>query len=273
MTKSRIAYRTDLNDIEYAQIAPLFSKTSKRGAPRQVPLQEIIDAILYVLKTGCTWRDLPHDFPKWKTVYHYFRKYRIRSLWKQMNQRAHELVRKAVGKEPQASAMLLDCQSVKSAEGGEKIGFDAGKKVHGRKRILLTDTLGFVVLAKVTSANVQDVHAGKQILQDLIQRPELRERLKVIFADGGFRGELVEWAKTEMNIDLEVVTKTPGQKGFQVQPKRWVIERTNAWVTRHRRLARDYERLTESSESFIYLALIRLALRRLSLISNCQTVS
>ena len=190
-----------------------------------------------------------------------------------MNQRTHELVRKAVGKEPQASAMLLDCQSVKSAEGGEKIGFDAGKKVHGRKRILLTDTLGFVVLVKVTSANVQDVHAGKQILQDLIQHPELRERLKVIFTDGGFRGELVEWAKTELNVDLEIVTKTSGQKGFQVQPKRWVIERTNAWVTRHRRLARDYERLTESSESFIYLALIRLALRRLSLISNCQTVS
>jgi len=264
MTKSRIAYPTDLNDTEYALIAPLLAKKSNRGAPRQIAYREIINAIFYVVKTGCGWRELPHDFPKWKTVYDYFRKYRIQGLWEQINQRIHELVRKNDGREAQASAMILDCQSAKSVEGGEMIGFDGGKKVNGRKRILLTDTLGFVVLAKVTAANVQDVHAGKYILEELNQRPERCERLKTIFADGGFRGELVQWTKQVMNVTLEIVLKPEGQKGFQVLPKRWVIERTNAWITRHRRLARDYERLPASSESFIYAALIRLGLRRLS---------
>ena len=163
--------------------------------------------------------------------------------------------------------MILDCQSVKSAEGGEMIGFDGGKKVNGRKRVLLTDTLGFVVLAKVAAANVQDVHAGKQILGELNNVLSC-ERAQNIFADGGFRGELVEWDQQVMNVTLEIVLKPEGQKGFQVLPKRWVIERTNAWISRHRRLARDYERLPASSESFIYATMIRLGLRRLSRISN-----
>ena len=220
--------------------------------------------MFYVVKNGCVWRALPHDFPAWQTVYHYFRLFRMTGLWEQLNSLIREAVRVKAGKEPQASAMIADSQSVKSAEGGEERGFDGGKLVRGRKRNLLVDTLGLVILAKVTAANVQDVHAGQQLFSALLHRPVLLTRLQKIFADGGFRGELVDWVQQNLHVVLEIVLKPGDQKGFQVLPKRWVIERTFAWISRNRRLARDYERLAQSSEAFIYLAMIRLGLRRLA---------
>jgi len=164
--------------------------------------------------------------------------------------------------------MIIDSQSAKSAEGGEKRGYDGGKKVSGRKRNLIVDTLGLLVLAKVTAANVQDVHAGKQTLQALQERPTLWQRLLTNFADGGYRGELEEWVQENLQVTLAIVLKQPDQSGFQVLPKRWVIERTNAWISRNRRLARDYERLAASSEAFIYMAMARLGLRRLARIQG-----
>ena len=220
--------------------------------------------MFYVVKNGCVWRALPHDFPAWQTVYHYFRRFRQNGTWEQLNTCLREAIRVKLGKEPQASAMIADSQSAKSAEGGEKRGFDGGKKVSGRKRNLLVDTLGLVVLAKVTAANVQDVHAGKQLFSAVAQKPELLTRLEKIFADGGYRGGLVEWTQQNLHAVVEIVLKLGDQKGFQVLPKRWVIERTFAWISRNRRLARDYERLAQSSEAFIYLAMIRLGLRRLA---------
>ena len=216
-----------------------------------------------MVKNGCVWRALPHDFPAWQTVYYYFRLLKKSQEWEKLNTIIRENVRVKEGREPQASAMIIDSQSAKSAEGGEKIGFDGGKRVKGRKRNLITDTIGLVVLAKVTAANVQDVHAGKQTLEELKKRVELIARLQKIFADGGYRGELVSWVKNELHAEMEIVLKLGEQKGFQVLPKRWVIERTNAWISRNRRMARDYERLTESSEAFIYILMIRLGLRRL----------
>lgn len=267
MTKSRIAYPTDLNATEYAHIAPLLP-LSKRGAPRQIPYQEILNAIFYVLKTGCGWREVPHDLPKWQTAYYYFRQFHRYGLWEEINERVCQAVRKTAGRSAEPTVMLLDCQSVKSAEGGAAIGFDGGKKVHGRKRVLLTDTLGFARLVKVVAADTHDGSAGYQLLRPLQHRPRLLSCLRKIFADGGFRGNLVEWVRQAVHVDLEIVLKEEGQKGFQVLPKRWVIERTNAWISRQRRLARDYERLPLSSESFIYATMIRLGLRRLSRISN-----
>jgi len=264
MTKSRIAYPTDLNDTEYAQIVPLLETKSKRGRPRKVPYRQILNAIFYVLKTGCGWRELPHDFPKWKTVYHYFRQFRLYGLWEEINEQIHKAVREKEGRAAEPTAMIIDCQSVKSAEGGEAIGFDGGKKVHGRKRVLLTDTLGFARLVKVVAADTPDSHAGYQLLRTLLGRPRLLPRVWKIFADGGFRGTLEEWCHKMLHLTLAIVLKEEGQIGFQVLPKRWVIERTNAWISRQRRLARDYERTTASSESFIYAAMIRLGLRRLS---------
>ena len=264
MTKSRQAYPTDLNDTEWTQIAPYLPGESKRGAPRQIPWREILNGIFYVVKNGCGWRGLPHDMPKWKTVYHYFRQFRISGLWETINENIRQAVRQKEGRDPQASAMIVDSQTAKSAEGGEQRGFDGGKMINGRKRTLIVDTLGLLVLAKVTAANVQDVHAGKKAFQELVARPHLRARLQAIFADGGYRGDLVTWVEENLHARLTIVLKQEGQKGFQVLPKRWVIERTNAWVSRNRRLARDYERLPATSEAFIYIAMIRIGLRRLS---------
>ena len=264
MAKSRQVYPTDLNDTEWAQIAPYLPGGSKRGAPRQIPWREILNGIFYVVKNGCGWRGMPHDLPNWKTVYHYFRQFRLNGLWETINHQIREAVRQKTGRNAQASAMIVDSQTAKSAEGGEQRGFDGGKRVSGRKRNLIVDTQGLLVLAKVTAANVQDVHAGKQVFQALLARPHLLGRLQTIFADGGYRGELVEWVKENLHAVLTIVLKQENQKGFQVLPKRWVIERTNAWISRNRRLARDYERLAASSEAFIYIAMIRIGLRRLS---------
>jgi putative transposase len=264
MTKSQQAYPTDLNDTEWLQIAPYLPEPNLMGRPREYTWREILNGIFYVVKNGCVWRALPHEYPTWQTVYYYFSRFRKTGKWEELNRVIREAVREKEGREPQASAMIIDSQSAKSAEGGEKRGFDGGKKVSGRKRNLIVDTLGLLVLAKVTSANVQDVHAGKQTFQGLLERPEHLHRLQTIFADGGYRGELVEWVKNNLHADLSVVLKQAGQNGFQVLPKRWVIERTNAWITRNRRLARDYERLAVTSEAFIYAAMIRLGLRRLT---------
>ena len=264
MTKSQQAYPTDLNDTEWTQIAPYLPESRSTGAPRKQGWRTILNAMFYVVKNGCVWRALPHDFPAWQTVYHYFRLFRKTGLWEQLHTNIREAVREQAGKAAQASAMIVDSQSAKSAEGGEKRGFDGGKRVSGRKRNLLVDTVGLVVLAKVTAANVQDVHAGKQLFIALAQKPALFTRLEKIFADGGYRGELVDWVQLHLNVVFEIVLKLRDQKGFQVLPKRWVVERTFAWITRTRRLARDYERLAESSEAFIFVAMIRLGLRRLA---------
>jgi putative transposase len=264
MTKSQETYPTDLNDTEWAQIAPYLPKASRTGAPRKHGWRSLLNAMFYVVKNGCVWRALPHDFPAWQTVYHYFRLFRQTGLWEQLNTAIREAVREKAGRAAQASAMITDSQSAKSAEGGESRGFDGGKRVSGRKRNLLVDTLGLVVFAKVTAANVQDVHAAQQLFAAVAQKPHLLTRLEKIFADGGYRGDLVDWTHQNLHAVLEIVLKRGDQKGFQVLPKRWVIERTFAWITRNRRLARDYERLAQSSEAFLYLAMIRLGLRRLA---------
>lgn len=264
MTKSNQAYPTDLNDTEWMQIAPYLPEPKTTGRPREIAWREIMNGMFYMVKNGCVWRALPHDLPAWQTVYYYFRLFQKSQLWEKLNRILREGVRVKEGREPQASAMILDSQSTKSAEGGEKIGFDGGKLVKGRKRNLITDTIGLVVLAQVTAANVQDVHAGKQILLELKKRTELLPRLQKIFADGGYRGELLNWVKEELHAEIEIVLKLGDQKGFQVLPKRWVIERTNAWISRNRRMARDYERLAETSEAFLYILMIRLGLRRLA---------
>jgi len=264
MTKSRKAYPTDLNDTEWEYIAQYLPGKCSTGAPRTIAWREILNGIFYVVKNGCTWRSLPHDLPKWKTVYHYFRQFRMQGLWETINHKMRSAVRQAEGREAQASAMIIDSQSAKTAEGGEKRGYDGGKKVNGRKRNLIVDTQGWLIMANVTAANVQDVHAGKQTFQMLLQKPEQLTRLQTIFADGGYRGELVGWVEENLHAALSIVLKKDHQSGFQVLPKRWVIERTNAWISRSRRLARDYERRVASSEAFIYIAMIRLCLRRLA---------
>jgi putative transposase len=273
-SQTRKAYPTDLNDNEWNVIAPLMPQPSSTGRPREHTWREVLNAIFYVTKNGCHWRALPHDFPPWQSIYHYFRLWRINGKWERLNKALREQVREKQGRHKQPSAAILDSQSVKTVEGGEERGYDAGKKVRGRKRHLIVDTLGLVLLVVVTAASVQDRDGANVLLGELYDRikkphPRYRHwwrfcRLKLIWADGSYRGELIEWVKRTLGWHLKIVEKAQGQKGFVVLPRRWVVERTFAWLNRQRRLSKDYEHLPQTSEAFIYVAMIRLMVRNLA---------
>jgi putative transposase len=264
MTKSKQPYPTDLNDTQWLKIRPYLPAAAQTGRPREHSWRMILNGIFYILQSGCSWRMLPHDLPAWQTVYHYFRLWRKEGLWERLNQALHEKVRRRYKKKGQPSATILDSQSVKTSEGGLERGFDAGKNVTGRKRHSLVDTLGLMMKVVVTAGNVQDRDGAKLILEELTQQANTIKRLKLIWVDGSYRGALIAWVAEHFGWKLEVVEKPKDQVGFQILPKRWIVERTFAWLVRQRRLARDYERLPETSESFIYVAMIRLMVRRLA---------
>ncbi len=257
----RRAYPSDLSDAQWAILAPLLPAAKPGGRPRAADLREVVNGIFYILRTGAAWRYLPHDFPPHETVYTYYAAWRRAGTWEAIHDALRARVRRADGREASPSAAIVDSQSVKTTNRGGVRGYDAGKKVNGRKRHLVVDTLGLLLAVVVHSAALQDRDGAKLVLAKLAAGGF--PRLQLLWADGGYAGKLVDWVKATWRWTLTIVKRTDDMTGFQVLPRRWVVERTIGWLTRYRRLSKDYEYLPESAETLIRVAMIHLMLGRL----------
>ena len=257
-------YPTDLNDAQWNLLQPLLPGPSPIGRPRTCDLRQILNAIFYGLQAGGAWRLLPRDFGPWSTVYGYFRRWSQAGVWAGLNTALRESVRVQAGPLAQPSAAILDSQSVKTSDQACAGGIDVHKQIEGVQRHILVDTLGLLLGVVVTAASVQDRDGAKTVWTRC--GPGLI-RLARVWADAGYAGALVAWLNNfqpERALTLEIVRRAEGQKGFAVLPRRWVVERTLAWLVKRRRLARHYEQRPDHNEGFIYLAMISLMLRRLT---------
>src|SRR5215204_6157846 len=259
----RKPYPSDLSDAQWTRLRSYLPAPKAQGRPRTHSLRDVFDAIFYVLKSGCHWRLLPHDFPPWSTVYYHFRRFRLKGLWSLILKVVRAAERKSVGKNPQPTAAIMDSQSVKTVEeSAHPSGYDAHKNIKGRKRHLLVDTLGLPLSVYVTPADVQDRVGARCLLAGL--KPFV-PRLKKIWADGAYGGApLAEWCQDEGDCDLEVVGHDKEASSFHVISNRWIVERTFSWIGQNRRMSKDYERMAQTSETLIEVAMIRLMLRRLA---------
>lgn len=264
----RQPYPSDLSDGQWDLIAPLVSMRSERGRgskggrPPTYTVRDIVDAIMYVNRTGCSWRQLPHDFPPWSGVYFHFQRWAEDGTVERVLAALRDAARDSDGRDPMASAGVVDSQSVPGAAtvADAQRGYDAGKKVNGRKRHLVVDTTGLLIAVMVTAASVQDRDSVAVIERAKMAMPSLA----LVWADAAYSRRIREAAWRWARISVEVVAKTAGQRGFSPLPRRWVVERTHAWVSGHRRLDHDYERRAEHSEALIKWAMIGLTVRRLA---------
>jgi putative transposase len=247
-------YPTDLTDSHRAKIEKLFGNRKRKHSPR-----EIINALFYITKGGIQWRMLPNEYPKWQLAYYYFRKWTGEGLIEEMHDLLHSFCRKQSGKDISPSLGLIDSQSIKTSSMTQEKGYDGGKKIQGRKRHIVTDTMGLLMAVVIHGADIQDREGAKLLMEQLRYK---YPRLKKILADGGYTGQLIDWILKRFGWALEIVHKVAGVAGFNVLPKRWVVERTFGWFNFNRRLAKDYEMKTECSTAFVQLAMCRIMLNR-----------
>lgn len=258
MKRRKRRYGSDMNKKEWRIIKKLLPQAE---ANQEVSLKEILNAVFYICKTGCQWRYLPREYPNWSSVNYHFNKWSQDRTLERINIALCKLGRGKKGRSGKPSAALIDSQSVKTSKEAQEVGFDGGKQIKGHKRHSITDTIGNMLNVVVTAANVSDTMGGKLLINKILTD---FPTIKHIWADGGYKKGFVVWVKENLKATVEIVEREAGQKGFKVLTRRWVVERTFAWLANYRRLSKDYERLTVNSEGMIYLASIRTMLKRLA---------